>query len=151
MKCKVTNCTRQAAAKGRCTTHLGLATDSGRPHGRHKRMTTETRMPRTFEFFDAPPKRINAPQTLDGELLDLAHALQDNPGKWAQVPSDLIHRKWRALSDAGKKTEVGRMARAISKGSAWRNVAGDRGHFNASRVNNTVWASWTPYDKESRA
>lgn len=99
-------------------------------------------MPRQFEFRQKPPKRANSRGELEGDLRDFANALQAHPGQWAQVPYDMIHPKWASLSDEGRRAELIRMHRAITRGAAWRR---DDGVFEATRVRGMVWASWSPF------
>ena len=42
-----------------------------------------------------------------------------------------------------EETMAPRLTRAITKGAAWRMPGG---HFRASRVNGSVWATWVEYD-----
>lgn len=138
--CIIPGCNSLPAYKGKCTYHLGFVMD-GDSTGRHKRMRKETPMPRQFQFFDAPPRRVVARKQLEGGLLEFAEALQANPGRWAQCPPDLIDDDFGKLSQEDKERAVARMARAISKGVAWRR---DGGVFKVSKSGFQVWASWLP-------
>lgn len=140
--CTIPGCHRLPAAKGKCTHHLGLITN-GQITSRHLRMKEETMAPRQFEFFDESPRSVNRRQELTAELREFAEALQANAGRWAQLPPDLINPRWDSLTGEEKASEVARLTRAITKGAAWRMPGG---HFRASRVNGSVWATWVEYD-----